>query len=613
VQAFFATVRDWWKQRRAEGESLAEIVDQLDLWVDPTNYEMRQDPTQGPVIVNVALERLQSERASEHQEMNDRMLVTSFPIRCRTILDERQLQTEDQVEELWQTWLRIRELSEAGPALPGGEERLGDEYVNAITGGIAVFLWHGEWLSHDEERRRSIETAIESIVGTPPERGGFASEHDVSTWTWGCFLAEAAAMLWAREPEDARWRRLVAETVFVEKYATVRLLFGRCAEHRAVLGEDFERLRRLAVDWAHVRDRVDVLRGWRHMVPQGDEQARERLQDDVAAWCEQAINAFVAGTLEPMPTDWNRFSEASRFAEIDALRRGWPDSRLMDFHLVRCSHEWLPLPDEALRPEERACVIQFWRVALDVVAARPRADLQRRDHQYPNEDERWVLDRIAAVVVQLRADENPEQLWAPIIDLHSEAHDWPEIFLNTLHRCALSPEQTPATYGPIIRQIALRAFTDVERARRWPWYEEVWDALLGLHWYVGDLWADRHGLHVASIWDVISLWMEKVPQEGRQLGRFARWLSNSAAASIRLRTLRWFLDRLQGDGERSVYRDEDADDDLAKLLIVVWDLDQSRLRSTPESFAAFRGLLAWLVDRQNSQGLELQGRIGGLA
>ena len=613
MQTFFSSVRDWWKQRRAEGESLIEMADQLDLWLDATNYEVRQDPTHGTVMVNVALGRVQSERANEHQTMNDQMLVTGFPITCRTILDERRLQTEAQLEELWQTWVRIRELAEGGPALPGGEERFGDEYVNAIAGGIAVLLWHDEWLSRDASRHQEVEGTLEALVDDLPERGGSISEHDVSTWTWDCFLAEAAVMVWVREPKDARWRRLVAEMVFAEKCATVGLLFWRCAEYRAALGEDFERLRRLAVDWAHVRDRVDVLRNWQHMVPQGDEQVRERLQGEVAAWVEQTIASFVAGTLEPMPADWNRFGEASRFVEIDTLRRGWPDSRLMDFHVVRCCHEWLPPPDETLSPEERASVIQFWRVALDVVAARPRADLQRRDHQYPTEDERWVLEKVAAVVVQLRSNESSEQLWAPVVDLHSEAHDWSAIFLNALHHCALSQEQTPATYGPIVRQIALRAFADVEGARRWPWHEEVWDALLGLCWPVGDLWADRHAGHVVAIRDVIFLWMEKAPQEGRRLGRFARWLSRAAAAAIRLDTLDWFLGRLQVDEERSVSRDEDAEDDLAKLLNVVWDHDQSRLRSTTESFAAFRGLLAWLVERQNSLGLELQGRIGGLA
>jgi hypothetical protein len=613
MQTFFSSARDWWKKRQAAGEPLIDMAGQLDLWLDPANYEMREDPTHGHIIVNVALERIQTERASEHQEVNDRMLVTGFPIRCRTILDERKVQSYAQLDELWHAWTRIRALAKTGPALPGGDERFGDEYVNAIMGGIAVFLWHDEWLAQDAPRRPEVEGALESILsGELPERDGFRSEHDVTTWTWDCFAAESAAMLWARQPQDIRWRRLVAEMVFAEKYATVRVLFVRCAQRRAALGEDFGRLRRLAVDWAHVRDRVDVLRSLQHMVPQVDEQVRERLQHVVEDWVEQSMSSFVDGTLAPLSAAWNWFEEASRFAEIDSLRRRWPDVRPMDFHLVRCSHEWLPLPDEAQSPEERASVVQFWRVALDVVAARPRADLQRRDHQYPEEDEAWVLENVAALVLQLRPAEKPELFWAAIIDLHSEAHDWPEKFLNALHRRALSSESTPATYASLVREIAQRAFSDVEGERRWPWHEEVWDALLGIDYWVSDLWAGRHADHVLRIWDVISLWMEKAPQEGRRLGRFARWLSNPAAASIRLRVLPWFLGQLQVGEERSRSR-EDVDDDLAKLLNVVWDQDHSSLRASSESFAAFRGLLARLVERQNSLALELQGRIGGLA
>lgn len=613
MQAYFTTVRAWWARRRIEGEQLMEIAEQLDLWLDSSNYQVREDPKHGVVIVNVALERMQAGRAEELQATNDLMLVTTFPMHCRQIIDERRRQTDSELEELWHAWLRIRELTKAGPALPGGEERFGDEYVNAITGGAALFLWHAEWLARHIARREEVESALLAAVEAPPEHYGIASERDVLTWSWDCFLAEAAAMLWAHAPNDARWRRLVAEAVFSHKYAALHLLFSRCAEHRATLREDFGRLRRLAVDWAHVRDRIDDLRSSQQLALQDGEQVRERLLGELAAWGEETIASFVDSTLTALPADWNRFGEASRFVEVDAVRRRWHNVRLLDFHVVRCSHEWLPLPDDTLSPEERADVIQFWRVALDVVAARPRADLRRREHQHPEEDERWVLEKVASVVVQLRSDENSEQLWAPIVDLHSEAHDWPEVFLSALHRCALSPEQTPATYGPLVRRIASRAFSDVEGVRRWPRHEEVWDALLGLDWHVSDRWAGRHAGHVAAIRDVFSLWMEKAPQEGRRLGGFARWLSGAAAAAIRLDTLHWFLGRLQALEERSVSQGEYVEDDLAKLLNVVWDQDQNRLRSTTESFGAFGGLLAWLVVRQNALGLELQGRIGGLA
>lgn len=612
VQTLLATVRNWWKQRHAEGESFYEMVDQLNLLLDLSNYERRQDSTHGTVIVNVAIEQIQTEGASEHQKMNDRVLFISFPVRCRKILDERQLQNDEQLEELWRLWLRIHELSETGPALPDGEEPFDDGYANAITGGIAVFQWHKEWLDRHDERRFLIDTAIDTIASSPPGRSGFAGKHDVSTCTWECFLAEAAAFAWVHAREDKRWRRFVAGTVFAEKYVAVRMLFSRCSEHRVELGDDFERLRRLVVDWAYIRDRADMLRGWQHLIPHSDEHVRERLRGDITTWTAQAVTSFVEGTLEPLPVDWKQFSEASRFAELDALRRRGPDSRIMDFHLVRCSHEWLPLLDETLSQEERESTIQFWRVALDVVTSRPRADLRRRDHPYPHEDEAWVLEKVAAVVLQLRPEEAPELFYQVIIDLHSEAHDWPERFFSVLHRLALSSEHTPTTYGPLVREIAKHAFTDVDDAMRWPWYEKVWDAVIGIDGWARDQWTEYHVDHVDSIWDVISLWMDKVPQDGRRLARFARWLSTPSANTIRLRTLPWFLERLRANKEHSIDREDDTGNGIAKLLNVVWDLDQSRLRTAPEQLSAFRGLLAWLVERQNTIGLELQGRIGGL-
>jgi hypothetical protein len=613
MKNFFSSVRDWWKKRQVAGEQLIDMSNQLDLTLDPANYEVHESSMHGHVIVNVALERLHAERANEYQEVNDRLLVTGFPIRCRMILDERRALTYEQLNELWQTWTRLRELAKNGSALSGGADTYGDEYVNAVMGGIAVFLWQDEWLAQDAPRRSEVERAIESILsGELPNLDEYHSEHDVSTFTWDCFLAESAAMLWVRAPQDARWRRLVGQVVFLEKYATVRILFARCSIHRVALGDDFGRLRLLVLNWAHVRDRAAVLRSMQHMGIAVDKQKQERMQGDMASWIEQSIMAFVNGSLPDLAKDWSRFDDAYRFAEVDALRRSWPDYRKMDFHLVRCSHEWMPRPDEAKSVAERASVIQFWRVALDVVVARPRADLQRRDHQYPNEDDVWVLENVAAAVLQLRANENPAQFWTAIIDLHSEVNDWSEEFLTAMHRHALSAEEIPATYAPLLREIAQHAFSEVDGQRRWPWHEEVWDSLIGIDYWVSDLWIDRHAVHVLRIWDVISLWMKNVPQDRRRLGKFARWLSKAAAKHIRLRVLPWFLAQLQPWTEQAFYRDDDTEDGLAKLLNVVWDQDQDPLRASSEQFSAFCGLLAWLVQQQNSIGLELQGRIGGL-
>jgi len=113
--------------------------------LDIKNYEVREDPEHGTVLVNVEALRVQEARADERRAMDDHMVVTAFPMRCRTILDERQQLDDKRLAELWEQWERIRELSRRGPELPNGEERFGDEYANAIAGGVAVFLWHAEW------------------------------------------------------------------------------------------------------------------------------------------------------------------------------------------------------------------------------------------------------------------------------------------------------------------------------------------------------------------------------------------------------------------------------------------------------------------------------------
>lgn len=610
MQEFFAAVRAWWKQRLADGEKLDDLVEQLDLRLDPTNYQVREDPTHGLLIVNVALERLQAERATEYQAVQDRALLANFPIRCRKILDERCVQSESQLEQLWQSWMRIRELARAGAVLPADEEGVGGLYLNALTGGIAVFLWHEEWLSQVEARHQQLEDALDSVLnGEPPSSSRSSSEHDVATFTWDCFVAESASMLWARQPQDARWRRLVAAAVFAEKYATVRLLFTRCAAYRATLGDDFGRLRRLALDWAHVRG---LLCSLRNMGLALEQEIGERLLATAESWAEQAAASFVDGTLEPRRFDWHIFSDAPSFAEFNELRRPPAGYIQMDFKLVRCIHEWLPPPDGAQSPEERAIVVEFWRVALEVVVARPLADLHRRDQQHPLEDEVWVLENVAMALLQMRPDENPRRFWSAIIDLHSEAHDWPERFLIALHRHALAAEDIPASYARLVREITERALADVHEAQRWPRYEEVWDALIGIDDWVQDLWTARHTAHVLGIWDIIQQWMQNAPQTGRRLGKFARWLSGTAATPVRLRALPWLAEQLEPGDEGPVHQEEDVENNLARLLHKIWDLDQGELRSVVEPFNAFRALLAWLVERQNSLGLVLQGRIGGL-
>ena len=84
------------------------------------------------------------------------------------------------------------------------------------------------------------------------------------------------------------------------------------------------------------------------------------------------------------------------------------------------------MPNEALDEAERAEWIRFWRTALVRTLKRPQAFTSRSERHYPDDNERWVLQATALLVLQLRESEEPDLFWQPILDLVDEANDWSE-------------------------------------------------------------------------------------------------------------------------------------------------------------------------------------------
>jgi hypothetical protein len=616
MREYFASVVAVWRKEAEsspddpESDMRRQMIATLDP--NPQNYEVRQDPQQGQVLVNLELERIQDSRAGERQVYEDHLLVSGFPMRCRKPLDNEEVLSDVDFEALWKDWNRVRELARTGGALPEGHERFGDEFANAIAGGAAVLVSQPALLG-EGARRDEVLAELKELLAHPPSRGAFDGWDSVSTWSWDGFAADALVTLWLAEPTKPLWRDAVARMVFFPRYLTLKLLFARCAKHRALVREDFARLRRLALEWAYLRDRVDLLEHVPHEALQVTDEVFDRINASLAAWQEEKIEAFVSGTSGPFPADWAECDDISRFGELDAVLARWKEGGTLNFHIVRCAHEWLPLPEKALDEKERAEWIQFWRSALTVVVARPAAITSRDERPYPAEDESWLLHVVAAVVLQLRPDETPARFWRPLIDLTGETHDWPEIFLRALHRSALGAGAVPPTYVPMVRDIVKRAFTKANGKERWRSFEDVWEALLGMDSYSRDLWQPQHSAIVAELADQWDLWMARVSPRGRRLQSFAYWLSRAAAVPVRFRALSWLSGVVRSqDGKGRDADAAEAADAFANLLNVVWDTDEARLRADDVAFQAFRGLLGWLVDRQNVRGLELNGRIGSL-
>ena len=162
--------------------------------------------------------------------------------------------------------------------------------------------------------------------------------------------------------------------------------------------------------------------------------------------------AGVAPTVE----NWRDMDQRERFGTVDGLRHRFGNYYL-DFNLVRAAHEWLPTLDQALDSQERKDWINFWRSSLSYTLSQ----ISGKSHGFPDEDECWVLDGVAASLPLMNPEERPDDLWHSILDLPREVDDWPEVFLRSFHRAGLQRDPIPAGFTRLRADMAEDAFTNL--------------------------------------------------------------------------------------------------------------------------------------------------------
>ena len=154
--------------------------------------------------------------------------------------------------------------------------------------------------------------------------------------------------------------------------------------------------------------------------------------------------------------------------------------------------------------------------------------------------------------------------------------------------------------------------TEEQPRARWPYREEIWQALVGIDDFTRNYWEERHRELAEQSRQLFERWISCGRVYGCHLAAFARWLGLAAAEPIRLPGLVWLDSALTGDGAEHIIDRPSTTEPVASLLNVVWREDESRLRRDPAAFAAFRHLLRWLADHQNANALNLLGRLGRL-
>jgi hypothetical protein len=631
---FFVKLVASWSDIKAEESAM---VAQLRVLLDPANWEDDEAPDGSPIKVNRRLIERQNALAQAHKDGHAAAGLRLLPARCRMILDDNKTLSDDELESLWETWSEIatpkqryqagsaedREQDESTSEDSDADAAFPDANADAIAGCIAVFLKHADWIGRHLDRLASCREVLENIIESPPDRGMFDTAVDASTWTWACFAADSLVMFCVRDCTNRKIRKRLAESVFVEQYAAVEVLFKRAAEFREALGSDFDRLRRLALEWSFVRPRYEFLGrlennarredGLRLDTNGFDDAARLKCAETLERWGGERVTAFEDASLEDIPIDWNDCDPRDLFIELDKLRALWHQESRPDLHLIKCAHKWSPVPEKARDNDERIRWLNFWTSFVRIALPHPRPKRYRVDEveiPYPDDDERWLLEHVALTILQSPAEQNTDLLWTPIVDLPDEADHWVEVLMRNIHFNGLTLETTPARYEAAYRASVTYALS---RGHRWSSHEHVWDALIGIDDGTYHRWREDHSALVERLQDVIAAWMRAVPPNGTRVGTFADWLARPFARSLRIRALPWLANLLVVDEERAIYDAERSEDGVAALLNAAWSEQETVLRNDNEAFPAFQALLGWLVKRQNPGGLELSGRLGGLA
>jgi hypothetical protein len=395
--------------------------------------------------------------------------------------------------------------------------------------------------------------------------------------------------------------------VFAVQLAAVEVLFRTCFEWRASLGSEFDRLRRLAIEWSFVRDRVEALHRTDFAPQSMTERERKRAQREVEKWTQKRIERFVGGPLESLPEDLSKCDAKGKFRTIDRVRAKWSYKRDVDLRVLVRSHAWLP--DALTNPQEVTRHASFMRSVLDLALSGAReGDEEDHDSAFPHDEERWVLGVVATLATQLDNGSVARSLWQPILALPDIAHDWVGVFFDRIHTHSLTQALPPNSYVELVGSL----IEDVAGHKRgWAAHERVWDSLVGVGDYY-DLWTPEHVQLVEALVPAFKKWMTIVPANGRRLHRVARWLLRPAGVPLRLHAIQWFAGLLDVDDEYSIDDAEESYDAVARLLNAVWEAHEREVRADAATFNAFRTLLRVLGEKRNALGLELIGRLGGL-
>jgi hypothetical protein len=591
--------------------------------LDPDNYTFEIRDGKRVAVSFDWSEKVKQKNQEDLQRIATDQTISSFPFRCRQWLDSNARVAPDQLPQFWEYVQGIEGLA---PRLAHDGDPL-YHIEDLLCGAIAVLIVkHHDWLLADPARMAWCRGKLESIVRHPPVPLRFDSAGASGDQKWDSFAGEAGVALLVADRNDPLARRLAAASVVSFHYSTTsRTLIG-ASRHREQLGEDFDRMLCLAVQWAaqrpplalalRIRTDIDAEDDYTGKEPLIGEFVEGRVSTELPNMLE--LSAQAEREIEAIRA--RRFPESERIrresslhqsgSEVETLRRG----RLsIDTRVISAAFAWLDL--SSARPTERAKWLGLIRNFLDITLSLiPRITDPRRQRTEDHSDEfdAWVYGIVAGAIPSLTAAEDHRTLWQPILDLGSPAHGWIEHFFwewfTVGLRAAQSPEQFTRIWRAMIEHALQSPAWDPVTNRSYDLDDAVfW--LLGLGTKINKIGEmPEYSAALAGMERLFARIAERWLKKPKLISGFLYWVTQPAADDLLTSAIRWFAP-IVPTFDSYDWRHDGLEGNLISFLRACWERKREQIAAFPELERDFRALLTTAVSRGGHAAIALRDHV----
>jgi hypothetical protein len=579
---------------------------------NPKNYELKIGSDEKHLEIHFQWpEHMQEETSTELKKSEDGMLLLSFPVKCRRILDGEISLSIHELDEFWSQIQHIFTMAKQDIEIERPSQR-----VDALCGGIAVlFLHHRDWLKEFPEKEEWCIKYIFDTLDEPPQPSSFDCEESISGLHWDAFAGEAGVLFLTEEPDNENVRYVAARGVMAYHEEATGSTLNRAFRLREKLGEEFTRLLNFSLLWTTLK----------YLRPREHHEGAEI--EKWGTWAERLFRYYVAGQVPSTPIPIGRLAKAGsrlykrrhhrmqckRYPEYVPQRLPWNGG--MHPSLLRKSLSWLSAADinDPHLPPGLIDHISLALLEFSISVSSPEDDNNTyHHHDIPNEFDLWVFEILSSHILKKTISDESSKFWKPLFDVGPTLHNWPKFFLMSWFRTGLQsagcPEDFTRHWAAMIAYVLEHPKWKETNSRQYYDCEEVICQLMGMDLEVRIVGDVRFEKALESLQPYYDRWRKLWLQGEHSLMNFCRLLTYPAARPLRTEGVLWVREVLTGETHFGS-REKDLEEALLNMLHIFWAEHRKVLQDDPSLKEAFLDILTWLVQRQNSGALELQDEV----